>query len=88
MKYNENEILKELKNEQTCRLAFSKIVEHYSQPLYWKIRHIVVDHDDANDILQNTFIKAWTKIDSFHNKASLYTWLYRIAINVSLDFIR
>ena len=88
MKYNENEILKELKNEQTCRRAFSKIVEHYSQPLYWKIRHIVVDHDDANDILQNTFIKAWTKIDSFHNKANLYTWLYRIAINESLDFIR
>ncbi|WP_018464757.1 RNA polymerase sigma factor [Segatella paludivivens] len=88
MEYNESEILKELKNEQTCRQAFSKIVEHYSQPLYWKIRHIVVEHEDTNDILQNTFIKAWNKIDNFQNKASLYTWLYRIAINESLDFIR
>lgn len=88
MKYNENEILKELKAEQTCRRAFSMIVEHYSQPLYWKIRHIVVEHEDANDILQNTFIKAWSKLDGFNNKASLYTWLYRIAINESLDFIR
>jgi RNA polymerase sigma-70 factor (ECF subfamily) len=88
MEYNESEILKELQNKQTRRRAFSKIVEHYNQPLYWKIRHIVVDHEDANDILQNTFIKAWSRIDSFQNKASLYTWLYRIAINESLDFIR
>lgn len=88
MKYNESEILKELKAEQTCKRAFSMIVEHYSQPLYWKIRHIVVEHEDANDILQNTFIKAWSKLDGFNNKASLYTWLYRIAINESLDFIR
>lgn len=88
MQYNENEILKDLKDEQTSRRAFSKIVEHYSQPLYWKIRHIVVEHEDANDILQNTFIKAWNKLDGFNNKASIYTWLYRIAINESLDFIR
>ena len=68
--------------------SFSDIVSQYSEPLYWKIRHIVLNHDDANDILQNLFIKAWINIDDFQNRAKISTWLYRIAINESLDFIR
>lgn len=68
--------------------SFSDIVSQYSEPLYWKIRHIVLNHDDANDILQNVFIKAWINIDDFQNRAKISTWLYRIAINESLDFIR
>lgn len=68
--------------------SFSDIVSQYSEPLYWKIRHIVLNHDDANDILQNVFIKAWKNIDDFKNRAKISTWLYRIAINESLDFIR
>lgn len=68
--------------------SFSDIVSQYSEPLYWKIRHIVLNHDDANDILQNVFIKAWKNIDDFQNRAKILTWLYRIAINESLDFIR
>lgn len=68
--------------------SFSDIVSQYSEPLYWKIRHIVLNHDDANDILQNVFIKAWKNIDDFQNRAKISTWLYRIAINESLDFIR
>ena len=68
--------------------SFSDIVSQYSEPLYWKIRHIVLNHDDANDILQNVFIKAWKNIDYFQNRAKISTWLYRIAINESLDFIR
>lgn len=67
---------------------FSDIVNQYSESLYWKIRHIVLNHDDANDILQNVFIKAWKSLDDFQNKAKISTWLYRIAINESLDFIR
>ena len=68
--------------------SFSDIVSQYSEPLYWKIRHIVLNHDDANDILQNVFIKAWKNIDDFQNRAKISTWLYRIDINESLDFIR
>jgi len=56
--------------------------------MYWKIRHIVFNHDDADDILQNTFLKAWASIADFHGKSKLSTWLYRIAINEALDFLR
>ena len=68
--------------------AFGEIVRQYSEPLYWKIRHIVLDHEDANDVLQNTFLKAWNNIGEFRNQAKMSTWLYRIAINESLDFVR
>jgi RNA polymerase sigma-70 factor (ECF subfamily) len=64
------------------------IVRQYSEPLYWKIRHFVLSHEDANDVLQDTFIKAWTNLDSFKGESKIVTWLYRIAINLSLDFIR
>lgn len=82
------------KTDISCRTSddlkqiFSDIVNQYSESLYWKIRHIVLNHDDANDILQNVFIKAWKSLDDFQNKAKISTWLYRIAINESLDFIR
>ncbi len=56
--------------------------------LYWKIRNIVQDHDDANDVLQNTFLKAWQGLGEFHSKSKLSTWLYRIAVNESLDHLR
>lgn len=64
------------------------MVHQYSEQLYWKIRHIVIDHDDASDVLQNTFLKAWNNLDDFRNQSKISTWLYRIAINESLDFIR
>ena len=64
------------------------IVKQYSEQLYWKIRRIVLQHEDANDILQNTFLKAWNSIGEFRNQSKISTWLYRIAINESLDFVR
>ncbi|GJG27131.1 DNA-directed RNA polymerase sigma-70 factor [Segatella bryantii] len=64
------------------------LVKQFSQSLYWKIRQIVLSHDDADDVLQNTFIKVWNNLDQFEGKSSLSTWLYRIAINESLDFLR
>ena len=70
------------------REAFSMAVEQYSEQLYWKIRRMVLSHDDANDVLQNAFIKAWNKLASFQNKSKFSTWLYRIAINEALDFLR
>ncbi|MBM6993705.1 MAG: sigma-70 family RNA polymerase sigma factor [Prevotella sp.] len=70
------------------REGFSVVVNQYSEPLYWKIRRMVLSHDDANDVLQNTFIKAWNNLSTFQNKSRFSTWLYRIAINESLDFLR
>lgn len=64
------------------------IVRQYSEMLYWKIRNIVLDHDDANDVLQNTFMKAWQALGEFQSKSKLSTWLYRIAVNESLDHLR
>lgn len=70
------------------RKDFARIVEQYSQKLYWTIRRIVLSHDDADDVLQNVFVKAWQNIDNFEHRANISTWLYRIAINESLDFLR
>ena len=86
-KYNEEETLKRLQNPKTQTRAFEEIVNHYSQPLYWQIRRLVVEHEDADDVLQNTFIKAWTNITSFRGESKLSTWLYKIAYNESLSFL-
>ena len=86
-KYNEEETLKRLQDPKTQTRAFEEIVNHYSQPLYWQIRRLVVDHEDADDVLQNTFIKAWTNITTFRGESKLSTWLYKIAYNESLTFL-
>ena len=85
--YNEQEVLALLQDEKTQRRGFEMIVEKYSEQLYWQIRRIVYSHEDANDLLQNTFIKAWTNIDYFRGDAKLSTWLYRIALNECLTFL-
>lgn len=85
---SENEILRLLSKPETQRKGFEMIVRQYSEMLYWKIRNIVQDHDDANDVLQNTFLKAWQGLGEFHSKSKLSTWLYRIAVNESLDHLR
>ena len=85
--YNEEEIIEQLHDTKRCQAAFGKVIEQYSQGLYWQIRRMVFNHDDANDILQNTFLKAWSNIDNFRGNAKLSTWLYKIAINESITFI-
>ncbi len=67
--------------------GFEMIVTQYSEQLYWQIRRMVLSHEDANDLLQNTFIKAWINIDYFRAEAKLSTWLYRIALNECLTFL-
>lgn len=84
----EQQLLDSLSQPSTRRQGFSEVVKQYGEPLYWKIRKLVLCHDDANDILQNTFLKAWNNIQSFEGKSKLSTWLFRIAINESLDFLR
>ena len=85
--YNENEIIALLQDSARQREAFECIVKEYSEQLYWQIRRMVLSHDDANDLLQNTFIKAWTNIDYFRGDAKISTWLYRIALNECLTFM-
>jgi len=77
----------DLKDENKRDLAFHTLVLEYKERLYWHIRKMVLNHEDADDILQNTFVKAWRSIGNFREESSLYTWLYRIATNESLTFI-
>lgn len=84
---NDNEIISLLNNSESKNAAFSIIVEKYSKQLYYHIRRIVIDHQDADDLLQDTFVKAFTKIESFRSESTLYTWLYRIATNTTLNFL-
>ena len=84
---DEDILIQRLREEKTRRETFSELVKAYSQPLYWHIRRMVVSHDDADDLLQNTFIKAWTGIDGFLGNAKVLTWLYRIATNEALTWL-
>lgn len=68
--------------------AFNLIVKKYQQKVYGHIRRMVIDHDDANDLVQNTFIKVWQHLDSFREDSQLYTWIYRIATNECLGFLK
>lgn len=85
---NDKELVSLLNDPLTRKEGFSALVHQYSEQLYWKVRHIVLNHDDADDVLQNTFLKAWRSLETFQGKSSLSTWLYRIAINEALDFVR
>ena len=85
---DEAEVIRLLASSEGRQKVFPMIVDQYSQSLYWKIRSIVLTHEDTDDVLQNTFLKAWKSLPTFQGKAKLSTWLYRIAINESLDFLR
>ena len=87
-KYDERKIMALLSNPVTRRQAFGMVVNQYGEQLYWQVRRIVLSHDDANDVMQNVFVKAWSNIETFRNDSKLSTWLYRIAVNESLDFMR
>ena len=84
----EEQLMVELTDPKTQRQAFERLVREYSEQLYWQIRRIVLIHEDANDVMQNVFLKAWSHLDSFHQDSKISTWIYRIAINESLDYMR
>lgn len=81
------QLIVQLRQPQTVRRAFNEVISRYSEPLYWQIRRMVQSHDDASDLLQNTFLKAWQSIENFRGDAKLSTWLYKIAINESITFL-
>lgn len=85
---DEKLLMQQLTDPATQRKAFERVVREYSEQLYWQARRIVLTHDDADDVIQNVFLKAWTHLDDFHQDSRLSTWLYRITINESVDFVR
>ena len=87
MSDTEAELLLQLNQPNKRAIAFSTIVRTYQERLYWHIRKMVLSHDDANDVLQNAFMKAWNGLDGFRGDSQISTWLYRIATNETLTFI-
>jgi RNA polymerase sigma-70 factor (ECF subfamily) len=87
-KYDDNRIKELLLKPETQRRGFEMLVRQYSEQLYWQVRRIVLTHEDSNDVLQNAFLKAWNALSSFHGDSKVLTWVSRIAINESLDFVR
>jgi len=87
MSQTEVDLLNQLNNPKLRSGVFSGIVRLYQERLYWHIRKMVLSHEDANDVLQNTFMKAWNGLDGFRGDSQLSTWLYRIATNETLTFL-
>ncbi|TDB64618.1 RNA polymerase sigma factor [Arundinibacter roseus] len=85
---SDEELLILYRNLDTRRNAFNQLVRTYQQKVYWMVRKIVIDHDDANDITQEVFIKAWSGLENFRGDSRLYTWLFRVAHNESVNFLK
>lgn len=80
-------LIESFREASTREQAYTQIVRKYQERLYWHVRRLVVNHEDANDVLQNVFIKVWNYLDNFREESNLYTWLYRIATNETLTFL-
>ncbi len=87
MQIDDKELLEQFRQPGTKESAFTAIIKKYQEKLYWHVRRMVIDHDDANDVLQNVFIKVWNGLENFREDSQLYTWLYRIATNECLTFL-
>ena len=83
----DRELIDKLRDPDSRNYGFNMLVREYQQKIYWHIRKMVIDHDDANDVTQEVFIKVWNKLDSFRGDSQLYTWVYRIATNECLNFL-
>ncbi|MCS6794943.1 MAG: sigma-70 family RNA polymerase sigma factor [Raineya sp.] len=84
----DKELLEKFKKAESKNYAFNLIVRKYQQKIYWHIRKMVIDHDDADDLTQETFVKVWQNLADFQGNSQLYTWIYRIATNECLNFLR
>lgn len=84
---DETVLIEQLINVQTREKAFRELISLYKEPLYWHVRKIVISHDDADDVLQNTFIKIYKNLGKFKQESKLFSWMYRIATNEAITFI-
>lgn len=83
----DDEILEKFSNESTRNEAFNLLISKYQEKIYWHVRRLVIDHDDADDLVQEVFIKVWKSLAKFRNDSKLYTWIYRIATNECITFL-
>ena len=88
MQVEDSEILKKFAQENTRDEAFRMLLSNYQQKIYWHIRRMVISHDDTDDLVQDVFLKVWKSLSNFRNDSQLYTWLYRIATNESITFLK
>lgn len=84
---DDKELIAQFRDEYTKNSAFSLILKKYQKKIYWHVRRIVIDHDDADDVTQNTFIKVWENLGGFREDSKLYTWMFRVATNEALLFL-
>ncbi|RNI27282.1 RNA polymerase sigma factor [Rufibacter immobilis] len=83
----DKEILDKFQQPESRNLAFNQLVRKYQQKVYWHVRKMVIDHDDADDLTQEVFVKVWSHLENFRKDSQLYTWIYRIATNECLNFL-
>jgi RNA polymerase sigma-70 factor (ECF subfamily) len=83
----DKDLLEKLSHEESRNYGFNLLVKKYQEKMYWHIRKMVIDHEDANDLVQEVFVKVWKNIDKFRADSQLYTWIYRIATNECLSFL-
>ena len=83
----DTELLLQFRDPETREKGFTSIIKKYQEKLYWHIRRMVITHEDANDVLQNVFIRVWNGLGNYREDAKLYTWLYRIATNECLTYL-
>lgn len=84
---SDSELLVEFRNPATKEKAYTTLIKKYQEKMYWHIRRMVVEHEDANDVLQNVLIRVWNGLENFKENSQLYTWLYRIATNECLTYL-
>ncbi|RYE44349.1 MAG: RNA polymerase sigma factor [Sphingobacteriales bacterium] len=88
MKHQEDSvILEKFSSEKTRNEGFTLLLEKYQQKIYWHVRRMVINHDDADDLVQDSFVKVFRNLDKFRSDAQLYTWIYRIATNECITFL-
>ena len=84
----DKELLEKIRNPESKNYGFNLLVREYQEKVYWLVRKMVIDHDDSNDLVQEIFVKVWKNIDKFRADAQLFTWIYRIATNECLSFLK
>src|ERR1035437_4005564 len=85
---SDKELLERFRNPDTRNYSFNLLIRKYQKKVYWHVRRLVVSHDDADDVTQETFVKVWKNLERFKEEAQLFTWIYRIATNESISFLR
>jgi RNA polymerase sigma factor (sigma-70 family) len=85
--WTDQDLLDKFRNSETKNYGFNLLMQQYKQRVYWHVRRMVIDHDDADDLTQDVFVKIWLALDQFKEDSKLFTWIYRIATNECISFL-